>query len=126
MYSAHYRSLAHSENPMRAHPLVIAHLSFYLPGLCASVLQHQIQQTWAEYSYRTFDLRLPCTCELFIASRVTVAFNFVSSDFFPHFMLICAQRRIHWGKGWRRKSKEIALRCLLVTPGHSALVLSLL
>lgn len=98
IYPAHYKSSAHSENPLRAHALVIANSSFYLPGLCASVLRHQVQQTWAEYGYTTFDLRLPCTCELFIASRVTVAFDFISSDFFPHFTLICA-RRIHWGKG---------------------------
>lgn len=38
---------------------------------------------------------------------------------FSHFTLICAQRKIRWGKGDRRKKKEIALRCSLLIAGLS-------
>lgn len=119
IYSEHCKRLAHSENLLKAHPLFIAHLSFYLPDLCTSALLHQVQQTWAVYGYTTFDLMLPCRCELFIDSRVAVAFHFVSSDFF----LIShsyAWRRVHWGKVEKREGKEIALSCFLLIPGQSS------
>ena len=78
----------------------------------------QVPQTWAVDGYTTYKLTLPCRCELFIDSRVAVAFDSVSNDFFSHFTLICAWRRIHWGKVERRKTKEIALSCSLLIPGH--------
>lgn len=95
IYPAHYKSLAHSENPLEAHPLVIAHLSFYLPGLCASVLWHQVQQTWAKYGYTTSGFLAHVNFSLIPESLLLL----ISSDFLSHFTLICSQRRIHWGKG---------------------------
>lgn len=121
LYSEHCKCLAHSENLLKAHSLIAVHLSIYLPVLCTSALLHQVQQTWAVYSYTTYQLMLPCRWELFIDSRVTVAFDFVSSDFF--FFIshsYCAHRRIHWGEGERRKRKEMALCCFLLIPGHSS------
>lgn len=85
LYSEHCKCLAHSENLLKAHSLIAVHLSIYLPVLCTSALLHQVQQTWAVYSYTTYQLMLPCRWELFIDSRVTVAFDFVSSDFFFSF-----------------------------------------
>lgn len=38
---------------------------------------------------------------------------------FSHFTLICAQRKIRWGKGDRRKKKETALSCSLLIAGLS-------
>lgn len=106
LYSEHCKCLAHSENLLKAHSLIAVHLSIYLPVLCTSALLHQVQQTWAVYSYTTYQLMLPCRWELFIDSRVTVAFDFVSSDFFFfHFtFILCPQENPLRGR--REKEEE--------------------
>ena len=124
VYPAHYKRLAHSENPLKAHPLVIS--------TCLSTCQACVRLSCGTRRSKPGlnTVTQPST------SGFLAHVNFplipesllllISSDFLSHFTLTCSQRRIHWGKGQKRENKERALSCFLLTSGHSAPVLSLL
>lgn len=118
IYSEYCKRLAYSENLLKAHPLITAHLSFtgqpsvHLPGCTRYSKPGQHMVTQPLNSYFLGDGNFALNPELLLLWSQVIFFFLISHSYAP-------EGESTGGK-WRRKRKETALGCFLLMPGHSS------